>query len=44
MIEIKKKSPNFVGDEGGKCVVVDWIGRCRGMKVFSYAYVKKEVG
>lgn len=43
MIEIRK-SRNFVEDEGGKFVVVDWIGRCRGMKVFSYAYVKKEIG
>lgn len=43
MIEIRKFR-NFVGDEGGKCVVVDWIGRSRGMKVFSYANVKKEVG
>lgn len=43
MIEIRK-SRNFVGDEGEKCVVVDWIGRSRGMKVFSYANVKKEIG
>lgn len=43
MIEIIR-SRNYVGDEGGKYVVVDWIGCCGGMKVFSFAYIKKEVG
>ena len=40
MIEIIR-SRNYVGDEGGKYVVVDWIGCCGGMKVFSFAYIKK---